>query len=150
MYVGLALNHSYSFNTYLRVLGLEKFHPALRDLGVCSVSMLAGLEPSHQDQLGITAFQLTYMQKLANAVNTNPSGQNALDSTDAQLRSMQNLSLKSKKKPFATTRVIIDGRGCLVGKGNNFSAPIFKERLDAMLLKVGAHADQVRNTFYHL
>jgi len=46
-------------------------------------------------------------------------------------------------KPFAITRVIIDGRGCLVGKGRNFNAKKFKKRLDSLLLEAGAVAEQV-------
>ena len=75
------------------------------------------------------------------------SDQEALGVTGMQLRSMRNLALKSDKKPFATTRVIIDGRGCLVGKGRQFSAQTFKKRLDNLLHEAGADAEQVRNAY---
>jgi len=74
----------------------------------------------------------------------------ALGITSIQLKTMRNLGIKSDKKSLATTRVIIDGRGCLVGKGRNFDAKVFKKRLDAMLLEAGADAKQVRNCFCFL
>ena len=97
----------------------------LREFGVCSVALLADLEPSHKENLGITDFQLMSMQKLAVKVDN-----------------------KVGEKTLATARVIIDGRGCLVGKGMNFSVKVFKERLDAMLLKAGARAKQVRDYLF--
>jgi len=87
--------------------------------------MLADLEQSHTYSLGITDFQLKSLQKLALEV-----------------------AKKVDEKPFATTRVIIDGRGCLVGKGMNFSVQVFKKRLDDMLLKAGARAKHVRNLIF--
>jgi len=106
---------------------MQKIYPALRDHGVCSVAMLADLEPSDTYSLGITAFQLKSLQKLVLEVDK-----------------------KVDEKPFATTRVIIDGRGCLIGKGMNFSVTVFKKRLDGMLLKAGARAKHVSNIFTFL
>lgn len=55
-------------------------------------------------------------------------------------------ALMSGKKPFVSTRVIIDGRNCLVGKGGpHFSARDFKERIDSLLLDARADAKHVRN-----
>lgn len=58
-------------------------------------------------------------------------------------------SLSCSSKPFLFTHVIIDGRGCLIGKGDkgSFSSSAFMRGLLGLLQSAGADADRVRAIF---
>ena len=91
--------------------------------------MLTELGPSEQKALGINEFQLRIMHNLAP-----PIAEKSVKKAD-------------DNKPFTTTRVIIDGRGSLVGSGPTFSAKVFMRRLKDMLREAGADAEQVSYAF---
>ena len=54
-------------------------------------------------------------------------------------------SFSKKGKPFQLTHVLIDGRGSLIGKGDNgcFSSSVFMFRLMELLQLAGADAETV-------
>jgi hypothetical protein len=157
---------------------LAKFSGALWNYGVRSIDALLDLEPVDCDELGLSPFQLRTIRNLANEKGSgggNDGGNGGGNGGGSDLGLYSNggagddhgavlsgagdgndLDKKTKKHEgtpkanikFASTHVVIDGRGCLVGKGDKgFSAAAFSASLNHLLLAAGAQAKMVRLAF---
>jgi len=149
----------------LPCVGLGKFTDDLWEIGVRNVAGLSDraiTDVEHLTSKGFkVGFHLKQLHGLAASLSTEaavepvsyltaaskkpPSVKVADGGNGSASGAILDTSLPRSKKVFLFTHVVIDGRGCLVGKGDkNFSASLFMDSLRDSLQMAGAEASRVR------
>jgi hypothetical protein len=122
----------------------------LWELRFKEVSDLTHLTSEHKEQLKVTKMQLRRLLKAGKEAKLAETAfSNAVEAVAVCEGAYFASTTSSRRLVFA--HVLIDGRGCLVGKGNQgFYVDVFKDAVSDLLREAGAGAERVSVHLHHV